>query len=73
MTSYMPYMYNKVLELIDNAGIVEKRTFTEHLYNIDSFRKQMAENENGIPERELARNNLFLDIEGLLGVSLSPT
>lgn len=73
MTSYMPYMYNKVLELIDNAGIVERRTFTEHLYNIDSFRKQMAENENGIPERELARNNLFLDIEGLLGVSLSPT
>lgn len=73
MTSYMPYMYNKVLELIDNAGILERRTFTEHLYNIDSFRKQMSENENGIPERELARNNLFLDIEGLLGVSLSPT
>lgn len=73
MTSYMPYMHNKVLELIDNAGIVERRTFTEHLYNIDSFRKQMAENESSIPERELARNNLFLDIEGLLGISLSPT
>lgn len=73
MTSYMPYMYNKVLELIDNAGIVEKRTFTEHRYNVDSFRKQMAENKNDIPEKELARNNVFLNIEGLLGVSLSPT
>lgn len=73
MTSYMPYMYNKVLELIDNAGIVEKRTFTEHRYNVDAFREQMAENKNGIPERELARNNIFLNMEGLLGVSLSPT
>ncbi|EPO3917078.1 hypothetical protein ACT99F_003866 [Salmonella enterica subsp. houtenae serovar 50:g,z51:-] len=73
MTSYMPYMYNKVLELIDNAGVVEKRTFTEHLYNVDSFREQMEENKNGIPEKELARNNIFLNIEGLLGVSLSPT
>jgi hypothetical protein len=73
MTSYMPYMYNKVLELIDNAGIVEKRTFTEHRYNVDSFREQMEENKNGIPEKELARNNIFLNIEGLLGVSLSPT
>lgn len=73
MTSYMPYMYNKVLELIDNAGIVEKRTFTEHQYNVDSFREQMEENKNGIPEKELARNNIFLNIEGLLGVSISPT
>lgn len=73
MTSYMPYMYNKVLELIDNAGIVEKRTFTEHQYNVDSFREQMAENKNDIPERELVRNNIFLNIEGLLDASLSPT
>lgn len=51
----MPYMYNKVLELIDKAGIVEKRTFTEHLYDVDLFREQMAENKNGIPERELAK------------------
>ncbi|WP_333013201.1 lipase family protein [Kluyvera sichuanensis] len=73
MTSYMPYMYNKVLELIDNAGIVEKRTFTEHRYNVDAFREQMAENKNDIPEREVARNNIFLNIEGLLDASLSPT
>lgn len=73
MTSYMPYMYNKVLELIDNAGIVEKRTFTEHRYNVDLFREQMEENKNDMPEKELARNNIFLNIEGLLGVSLSPT
>ena len=73
MSSYMPYMYNKVLELIDNAGIVEKRTFTEHLYNVDSFRKQMTENKNDIPTDELSRNEMFLNIEGLLGVSLTPT
>lgn len=73
MTSYMPYMYNKVLELIDNVGIVEKRTFTEHLYNVDSFREQMEENKNDIPTDELSRNELFLNIEGLLGVSLTPT
>lgn len=71
MTSYMPYMYNKVLELIDDAGIVEKRTFTEHRYNVDLFREQMEENKNDLPDRELARNNIFLNIEGLLGVSLS--
>lgn len=73
MTAYMPYMYNKVLELIDNAGIVEKRTFTEHRYNIDLFREQMEENKNGVPEKELLRNNIFLNVEGLLGVSLTPT
>ncbi|WP_025903475.1 lipase family protein [Tatumella sp. UCD-D_suzukii] len=73
MTSYMPYMCNKLLELIDNAGIVEKRTFTEHLYNVDSFREQMAEYKNDVPDKELARNDIFLNIEGLLGVSLIPT
>ncbi|EKK4083218.1 lipase family protein [Cronobacter dublinensis] len=73
MTSYMPYMYNKVLELINNAGIVEKRTFTEHMYNVDSFMEQMAENKNDIPTDELSRNEMFLNIEGLLGVSLTPT
>lgn len=73
MTSYMPYMYNKVLELIDKASIVEKRTFTEHMYNVDSFREQMAENKNDIPTDELSRNEMFLNVEGLLGVSLTPT
>ncbi|MEZ0535093.1 lipase family protein [Enterobacter sp. KB-221C9] len=73
MTSYMPYMYNKVLELIDNAGIVEKHTFTERRYNVDAFREQMAENKNDIPNDELSRNEIFLNIEGLLGISLTPT
>lgn len=73
MTSYMPYMYNKVLELIDNAGIVEKRTFTEHRYNVDLFREQMAENKSDRPADEFTRNEIFLNIEGLLRVSLTPT
>lgn len=73
MTSYMPYMYNKLLELIDKAGIVEKRTFTEHLYKIDSFKEQMEEHEREIPEKEFSRNKVFLGVEDQLGVSLSPT
>ena len=73
MTSYMPYMYNKLLELIDNAEIVEKSTFTEHLHNVNLFKEQMGKNKDNIPEKELSRNKLFLDVEGLLDVSLSPT
>lgn len=73
MTSYMPYMYNKLLELIDRAGIVEKRTFTEHLYNIDLFKMQMEENKGCIPDKEFSRNKIFLDIESMLDVSLSST
>lgn len=73
MTAYMPYMSNKLLELIDNEGMIENRNFTEHLYNVDQFKEQMSENKNDIPEKEYERNEIFLNIEGLLGVSLSPT
>lgn len=61
------------LELIDNEGLVESRTFTEHLYNVDRFKEQMAEHKNEIPEKEYERNEMFLDVERLLKVSLSPT
>ncbi|WP_039058504.1 lipase family protein [Enterobacter sp. Bisph1] len=73
MTAYMPYMYNKLLELIDDTGLVEKRTFTEHRYNIDLFKEQMEKNKNEIPKDEIERNEIFLSIEELLDVSLSPT
>ncbi|WPM86198.1 hypothetical protein QNH14_17190 [Apirhabdus apintestini] len=73
MTSYMPYMNNKLLELIDNEGLVENRNFTEHLYNVDRFKEQMSEHKDEIPEKEYERNEMFLDIEGLLKASLSPT
>lgn len=72
MTSYMPYIYNKLLELIDKAGIVEKCTFTEHLYNVDRFKEQMNKNKNEIPEKEFSRNEIFFNIEGLLDASLTP-
>lgn len=71
MTSYMPYINNKILELIDNEGLVEKRNFIEHLYSVDLFKEQMRENESEIPQEELERNKIFLNIEGLLSVSLS--
>lgn len=73
MTSYMPYINNKLLELVDNVGIVEKRTFTEHLYQVDLFREQMKKNKDKIPEKEFARNEIFLNVEGLLQESLSST
>lgn len=73
MMSYMSYMHNKLLELIDKAGVADKRTFTEYRYNVDLLREQMKENENEIPEKEFHRNTIFLNVEGLLSVSLSPT
>lgn len=73
MTSYMPYMNNKLLELIDNQGIVKGRNFTEHSHSIDEFKEQMQEAKMDIPEAELERNEIFLGIEGLLSVSLTPT
>lgn len=73
MTSYMPYMNNKLLELIDNKGMIENRNFTEHMYNIDKFKKQMSENEDEIPVKEFERNTILLNVEGLLRSSLDPT
>lgn len=73
MTAYMPYINNKLLELIDKAGIMKKRTFTEHLYNVDRFREQLVKNKNEIPEKEFSRNSIFLNVEGLLSMSLSST
>ncbi|MBD9642632.1 lipase family protein [Pantoea sp. PNT02] len=72
MTSYMPFINNKLLELIDKSGITERRTFVEHSYNVDLFKKQMKENVNEIPVKEYVRNEILLNIEGLLDVSLSP-
>lgn len=73
ITTYMPYMNNKLLELIDRQGIIEKRNFTEHLYNIDLFKKQMRDDKNEIPEKEHERNEIFFNIEDLLSISLSAT
>jgi len=73
ITTYMPYMNNKLLELIDRQGIIEKRNFTEHLYNIDLFKEQMRDDKNEIPEKEYERNEIFLNIENLLSISLSAT
>ncbi|MDX6018879.1 lipase family protein [Scandinavium sp. V105_16] len=73
MTSYMPFMNNKLLELIDKQEIVKSRDFTEHSYSVDEFKEQMQEEKMDIPVTELERNEIFLNIEGLLSVSLTPT
>ncbi|WP_312686901.1 lipase family protein [Kosakonia sp.] len=71
MTAYMPYMNNKLLELIDKEGLVKKRSFTEHIYDVDQFKMQMEENKREIPQTEYERNEIFFHIEDLLNLSLS--
>lgn len=73
MTSYMPYINNKLLELIDKQGMIGKPCFTEHQYNVDLFKQQMLINENEIPINEKKRNEIFINLDGLLKVSLVPT
>ncbi|WP_436882673.1 lipase family protein [Enterobacter asburiae] len=73
MTSYMPYISNKLLQLIDDEGLIDNKNFTEHLYNLDLFKEQMEINKDEIPEKELERNELFLDVEDVLSLSLKTT
>jgi len=73
MTSYMPYINNKLLELIDKKGLSKERHFTEHAENIAKFKEQISEERKSIPETELDRNDLFLFLEGVLDNSLIST
>ncbi|MEI2264066.1 lipase family protein [Erwinia sp. CGal63] len=73
MTSYMPYIYNKLLELIKSESLDEKTSLSEHRNNIDLFKEQMVKNKQDIPVKEFIRNEIFLRVEDLLNSSLSPT
>ncbi|WP_439413018.1 lipase family protein [Enterobacter ludwigii] len=73
MTSYMPYINNKLLELIDAAKLSGDKRFAEHQDNIEKFKSQMARNKDEIPEDEFQRNEIFLTLESMLYLSLAPT
>lgn len=49
MTSYMPYINNKFLELIDQEKLSPCQSFTEHQQRIEAFKTQMSENIIDIP------------------------
>ncbi|AYA09913.1 MULTISPECIES: lipase family protein [Rahnella] len=73
MTSYMPYINNKLLELIYQEELSLGDSFSEHQDRIEAFKNQINENLTEIPENELKRNRLFLELEELLKVSITPT
>lgn len=73
MTSYMPYINNKILGLIDEKGLSKKKHFTEHAENIEKFKEQISEEQKSIPQTELKRNELFLLLENKLDVALNAT
>src|SRR5471030_3068941 len=73
MTAYMPYINNKLLELIDIAGLSKDHHYTEHKDVVDKFKTQMSDNQHDIPADEYKRNEIFLELESLLTETLNPT
>lgn len=73
LTSYMPYINNKLLGLAYEKGLSDGKVFTEHADKVASFNLQMEHYSGEIPKNEFNRNIKFLSIEGLLKNSLSST
>jgi len=70
MTSYMPYINNNLLELIDQAGLSTVNHFTSHAEKIKKFKKQMSRPD--IPEKDLQRSKSFLALNDLLKDTINP-
>lgn len=73
MTSYIPYVNNKLLELVGEKGLGKGKTFTEHAENVDKFKFQMEKELNELSLAEVKRNKNFLILEGLLKSNLDST
>lgn len=73
LTSYMPYINNKLLGLAYEKGLSDGKSFTEHADKVASFNLQMDHYSSEIPKNEFDRNKKFLSIEDLLKNSLSST
>lgn len=73
MTAYMPYINNKLLQLIDDKGLSKEKHFTEHKENVKKFEEQMSEESYEIPKNELDRNTKLLKLEKMLEKSLIET
>ena len=73
MTSYMPYINNKLLGLAYDKGLNDGKIFTEHADKVISFDLQMNRFASDIPKNEFDRNKKFISLEDLLKNSLSST
>lgn len=73
LTSYMPYINNKLLGLAYEKGLSDGKAFTEHADKVASFNLQMDHCSGEIPKNEFDRNKKFLSLEDLLKNSLSST
>ncbi|WP_250902828.1 hypothetical protein [Enterobacter mori] len=73
LTSYMPYINNKLLGLAYEKGLSDGKTFTEHADKVASFNLQMDHYSGEIPKNEFDRNKKFLSLEDFLKNSLSST
>lgn len=73
MTGYLPYINNQLLELISQNNLSLCRLFDEHKQKVEYFVGQMEDYHTEIPEEELKRNKMFLNLEGMLTKSLNST
>lgn len=73
LTSYMPYINNKLLGLTYEKGLSDGKAFTEHADKVASFNLQMDHYSGEIPKNEFDRNKKFLSLEDLLKNSLNST
>lgn len=73
LTSYMPYINNKLLGLVYEKGLSDGKSFTEHADKVASFNLQMDHYSGEIPKNEFDRNKKFLSLDDLLKNSLSST
>ncbi|NWD47763.1 lipase family protein [Pseudomonas gingeri] len=69
MSQYQPYIHNQLLESIEPARdpLMERQTQRQ------KFEQQMTENAISIPEHELARNRVFLDLQKQVSQALNVT
>jgi len=66
----MPYINNKLLELIDQEKLSPCQSFKEHQQKIKAFKAQMREDIVDIPENAFKRNDIFLALEEILEISI---
>lgn len=73
LTSYMPYINNKMLELVYAQELSDGKVYNEHAERVKSFVLQMNTYSSEIPKNEFSRNEKFLALENLLNNALSST
>ncbi|WP_455884475.1 lipase family protein [Pseudomonas spelaei] len=69
MSQYQPYIHNQLLESINP----ERNPLLERQVRRRAFERQMEEHGDSIPEDELTRNRIFLDLQRLMDRALRVT